>query len=69
MILVVPYGPLDIGIGYYPYTFVGTSSIRFAGISLIAAVPLLADPYDLITVTPGISRQYFSRGQERDTID
>ncbi|MGB6065287.1 MAG: hypothetical protein WBG50_10790 [Desulfomonilaceae bacterium] len=58
MVLVVPYGPLDIGIGYYPYRFVGTSSI-----------PELAEskwgnPFDLITVTPGISRQYFSRADK-----
>ena len=68
MVLVVPYGPLDIGIGYYPYTFVGTSSIRFAGISTVAGVVPLSDPYDLITVTPGISRQYFSRADNSGSL-
>ncbi len=59
MVLAVPYGPLDIGIGYYPYRFVGTSSIP--------ALAPLGDPYDLITVTPGISRQYFSRADKSGT--
>jgi hypothetical protein len=54
--LVVPYGPFDIGIGYYPYRFAGNSSI-----------PAYAadDPYNLPsyatvngTIAPG---QYFSR--------
>ncbi|HTY24292.1 MAG TPA: hypothetical protein VMC85_14250 [Desulfomonilaceae bacterium] len=56
IVLAVPYGPLDIGIGYYPYRFIGTSSIP--------AFTALGDPYDLITVTPGISRQYFSRADK-----
>ncbi len=56
VVLAVPYGPLDIGIGYYPY--------RFAGTSGIAAFADLGDPYDLITVTPDITRQYFSRADK-----
>ncbi|HTY21539.1 MAG TPA: hypothetical protein VMC85_00290, partial [Desulfomonilaceae bacterium] len=63
IVLTVPYGPLDIGIGYYPYRFVGTSSINFLGISSAAATIALADPYDLTTFTPGIS-QYFSRADK-----
>ncbi|MGO9568231.1 MAG: hypothetical protein ACLP5H_11885 [Desulfomonilaceae bacterium] len=54
IVLAAPYGPLDIGIGYYPYRFVGTSSVPF----LAAA---LGDPFDLTLVTPGTTRQYFSR--------
>jgi hypothetical protein len=68
IVLTVPYGPLDIGIGYYPYRFVGTSSINFLGISSASATVALADPYDLITVTPGISRQYFSRADKSGTL-
>jgi hypothetical protein len=60
IVLAVPYGPLDIGIGYYPYRFVGTSSIP--------SQAALGDPYDLITVTPGISRQYFSRADKSGTL-
>ncbi len=68
IVLTVPYGPLDIGIGYYPYRFVGTSSIDFLGISSASATIALADPYDLITVTPGIARQYFSRADKSGTL-
>ena len=68
IVLAVPYGPLDIGIGYYPYTFVGTSSIQFVGISSVATLIPLADPFDLITVTPGISRQYFSRADKSGSL-
>lgn len=54
LLLVAPYGPFDIGIGFYPYRFAGSSSIGYG------------DPYDLPTYmtasglqfTPG---QYFSR--------
>ncbi len=60
MVLAVPYGPLDIGIGYYPYRFVGTSGIP--------AFAPLGDPYDLITITPGISRQYFSRADKSGSL-
>jgi hypothetical protein len=56
VVLVAPYGPLDIGIAFYPYRFAGSSSI-----SAYAA----DDPYNLPgyptiggTVLPG---QYFSR--------
>jgi hypothetical protein len=54
--LVAPYGPLDVGIAFYPYRFAGSSSIfAYAG----------QDPYNLPgyptafgNVLPG---QYFSR--------
>ncbi|MFH0822736.1 MAG: hypothetical protein V2B18_08280 [Pseudomonadota bacterium] len=57
IVLVVPYGPLDIGIGFYPYRFAGSSSIGYG------------DPYDLPTYVtasglgfqPG---QYFSRADK-----
>ena len=68
MTLVVPCGPLDIGIAYYPYTFVGTPSLTMAGVPLIGTVPILADPFDLVTVTPGINRQYFTRADTGGTL-
>lgn len=53
--LVAPYGPLDIGVAFYPYRFAGSSSIpAFEGDA----------PYS-ISVYPGqpggVTRQYFSR--------
>jgi hypothetical protein len=57
MMLVVPYGPLDIGIGFYPYRFAGSSSIPAYA---------LDNPYS-VAVYPGQPdgiqppRQYFSR--------
>lgn len=53
--LIAPYGPLDIGIAFYPYRFAGSSSIpAFEG----------DDPYS-ISIYPGqpggVTRQYFSR--------
>ena len=68
MTLVVPCGPLDIGIAYYPYTFVGTPEITFAGVPPVGTLPILADPFDLATVTPGINRQYFSRADTGGTL-
>jgi len=50
IVLAVPYGPLDIGIGYYPYRFVGTSSINFLGITSPAA-----------TIALGVCRTYPDR--------
>ncbi|MCX5873004.1 MAG: hypothetical protein NTY51_07185, partial [Deltaproteobacteria bacterium] len=66
--IVAPYGPFDIGIGYYPYTFVGTSSIPHYG--------LLMDPYDIPAygyddgslVHRTQLRQYFSRADGRGSI-
>jgi hypothetical protein len=53
--LTVPYGPLDIGLAFYPYRFAGDSSI-------FAYWP--DNPYSL-SVYPflpdGVTRQYFSR--------
>ncbi len=54
--LVVPYGPMDFGIAFYPYRFAGSSSIpAYAG----------QDPYNLPPyVTTGgslVPGQYFSR--------
>ncbi|MGO8820766.1 MAG: hypothetical protein ACLQO6_06000 [Desulfomonilaceae bacterium] len=46
MTLTVPYGPFDIGIAYYPYRFVGSSSIPV--IAARAADPSpYGDPYNL----------------------
>ncbi len=61
--LVVPYGPLDIGIGFYPYRFAGNSSIpQFAE----------QDPYNLpgyATTGGNIQRgQYFSRADKGGTF-
>ena len=66
--LVVPYGPFDIGVGYYPYTFVGTSSVPLYG--------LYFDPYDIpvyrydddVTVHRTQLRQYFSRADGRGSL-
>lgn len=68
VVLVVPYGPIYFGLGFYPYRFAGTSSILMEHLirNRVAAEAAYGDPYDLphyyttaddIT-TPG---QYFSR--------
>lgn len=53
ILLVAPYGPFDIGIGFYPYRFTGSSSIGYG------------DPYDLPTYMTasglGFPGQHFSR--------
>jgi hypothetical protein len=57
LLIAVPYGPFDIGIGFYPYRFAGSSSIGYG------------DPYDLPTYMTvsgfGFPRgQYFSRADK-----
>lgn len=57
LVLVAPYGPLDIGIGFYPYRFAGSSSIGYG------------DPYDLPTYMTASGEgfqpgQYFSRADK-----
>jgi hypothetical protein len=58
--LVAPYGPLDIGIAFYPYRFAGSSSI----------IPL--DPFDLPNyTTPGgvtVPGQYYSRADSNGSL-
>lgn len=60
--LTVPYGPLDMGIAFYPYRYAGRSSI-----------PAFwwANPYS-ISVYPGqpdgVTRQYFSRADGSGTF-
>lgn len=53
IVLVAPYGPFDFGIGFYPYRFVGSSSIEYG------------DPYDLPSYPIDDNRtapgEYFSR--------
>ncbi|MDA8407812.1 MAG: hypothetical protein M0T73_13280, partial [Deltaproteobacteria bacterium] len=46
MTLTVPYGPFDIGIAYYPYRFVGSSSIPVVAARAADPSPY-GDPYDL----------------------
>jgi hypothetical protein len=65
MLINVPFGPLDIGLAYYPFRFVGTSSIQ-------AIADELGDPYNLPqylrasgTVVPG---QYYSRADGGGTF-
>ncbi|MGC8906233.1 MAG: hypothetical protein ACP5M0_02205 [Desulfomonilaceae bacterium] len=68
IVLVAPYGPFDFGMGFYPYRFVGTSSILVSHLirNRVAAEAAFGDPYDLPRyyetetdlTTPG---QYFSR--------
>ncbi|MBI4965375.1 MAG: hypothetical protein HY913_19015 [Desulfomonile tiedjei] len=52
LLLAAPYGPLDIGIGFYPYRFAGSSTIGYG------------DPYNLPTYVTGLGffvpGQYFS---------
>ncbi len=52
ILLSTPYGPFDFGLGYYPY--------RYVGFSRYSELYGLGDPFDLITVTPGIERRYYS---------
>lgn len=66
IVLSVPYGPFDFGIGFYPYRYVGSSSILVTHLirNEVAAEAAYGDPYDLpqyykdTLPTPG---QYFSR--------
>jgi hypothetical protein len=66
IMLVVPYGPLDIGIGFYPYRFAGSSSIREVIAENREAIGENGNPYTF-AVYPGQpdgvnpQRQYFSR--------
>ncbi|MDQ1240485.1 MAG: hypothetical protein QG577_2671 [Thermodesulfobacteriota bacterium] len=63
--LVAPYGPFDFGLAFYPYRFVGHSSIILAQVfrNRVGAASAFSDPYDLphyysdIATTPG---QYYS---------
>ncbi|MCX5861390.1 MAG: hypothetical protein NTW27_04625 [Deltaproteobacteria bacterium] len=64
--LVVPYGPFDIGLAFYPYRFAGSSSILLTHVNRnrVGASSAYGDPYDLPhyyaedLTTPG---QYYSR--------
>ncbi len=49
IVLAVPYGPFDFGIGFYPYRFVGSSSILRERLirNRVAAEAAYGDPYDL----------------------
>ncbi len=68
MTLTVPYGPFDIGIAYYPYRFVGSSSIPVVAARAADPSPY-GDPYDLPSYSdPGLSStaarvpgQFYSR--------
>ncbi|MEW6533081.1 MAG: hypothetical protein AB1473_19780 [Thermodesulfobacteriota bacterium] len=59
VVLAAPYGPLDIGIGFYPYRFAGASNI---------AIYSITDPYDLpLYFTAGgvpVRGQYFSHADK-----
>ena len=50
LLLVAPVGPLDIGIGFYPYRYVGRTIPQIAvfGDPLNPLTSAFADPYDLI---------------------
>ena len=50
LLLVAPAGPLDIGIGFYPYRYVGRS---------VPQTAVFGDPYDLI-VAP-----YYSQAEKK----
>jgi hypothetical protein len=71
--LVVPYGPFDFGIGFYPYRFVGSSSIILTQVfrNRVGAASAYGDPYDLphyysgIATTPG---QYYSHADRSGTF-
>ncbi len=68
--LVVPYGPFDIGLAFYPYRFAGRSSILLTHVNRnrVGVASAYGDPYDLphyytgvladVLDTPG---QYYSR--------
>ncbi|MBM4327895.1 MAG: hypothetical protein FJ118_12115 [Deltaproteobacteria bacterium] len=59
VVLAVPYGPLDIGIGFYPYRFAGASNIAIYSVS---------DPYDLPQYSTvggtSVRGQYFSHADK-----
>jgi hypothetical protein len=59
MALVVPYGPLEIGLAVYPYRYVGTS-----GITLFGGPSYYPDPYDLLPQVP----RYYSRADRSGTL-
>lgn len=65
--LVAPYGPLDIGIAYYPFRYAGDSSIWVIS-GRNSTSQAYGDPYDLPvyaytigTVTDAVKGQYYSR--------
>lgn len=68
--LVVPYGPFDFGIAFYPYRFAGSSSIIVTQIfrNRVGAAAAYGDPYDfpqyysdLLEGQATTHGQYFSR--------
>lgn len=59
--LTVPYGPLDIGIAFYPYRFAGSSSIPAFGGYDPYSISLYPYPGSGYAAAPdGVTRQYFS---------
>jgi hypothetical protein len=57
LLLNAPYGPFDIGIGFSPFRYVGRSSNDLV-------FDELGDPFNLIEVTPGVERRYYSRADK-----
>ncbi|AFM27576.1 hypothetical protein [Desulfomonile tiedjei] len=59
--LTAPYGPLDIGIAFYPYRFAGSSSIAAFGGYDPYSISLYPYPGAAYAAAPdGVTRQYFS---------
>jgi hypothetical protein len=72
--LVVPYGPLDIGIAFYPYRFAGSSSIAaFTSYDYLLGIGVPLDPFDLPTYTTLLGfpaqGQYFSRADSSGMLN
>ena len=71
--LVVPYGPFDIGLAFYPYRFAGSSSILLTHVNRnrVGASSAYGDPYDLPhyyadeLTTAG---QYYSRADRSGSL-
>jgi len=65
--LVAPFGPLDIGIAFYPYRFAGSSSIASINFAANSTFSLFGgdDPYNLpiysIAGFPAVIGEYYSR--------
>jgi len=74
MTLVAPFGPLDIGIAFYPYRFAGSSSIgAFAQYDPFVGLTAPFDPFDLPTYTTPVGGttvrgQYYSRADSGGTL-
>jgi hypothetical protein len=72
--LVAPYGPLDIGIAFYPYRFAGSSSIpAFAQYDPFVGLIVPFDPFDLPRYrTPiigiPVAGQYYSRADSSGAL-